>query len=200
MSICSDTNTCIAFAALSVSVFAIGLSLYEGHQFRKHNILSVKPHLSFAWNKHNNKIDVHIKNNGLGSAIIKSFNVSFDKGRTTHSRFEDAVKTVDFTHKYITHFSLYKDESIAHGQSQTLLDVEFADVSEKIQSNLFSKLIIEIVYESMYGEKSSITLKDDIIIMSKIEPQFNLNEYLDGLRNSKSERCGDERRQKTQKT
>ena len=77
----------------SIALFALLLTFYQSYLTRKHNRLSVKPHLTvFSEFEYSNKIftwNVTLTNCGLGPAIIDSYRVATDQFSTTSG---DSIK------------------------------------------------------------------------------------------------------------
>ena len=74
------------FNATNISVFiALIVAIFSGYQallLRKHNRLSVRPHIT-TWVRHTEVAGKHylrlfLENNGLGPAIIKEFTLKYD--------------------------------------------------------------------------------------------------------------------------
>jgi len=71
-----------SITALIVSVFAIGLSLWQGFISREHNKLSLAPYLQVSPKLVGGKESgLYIENAGTGTAFIKSVNINVD-GKT----------------------------------------------------------------------------------------------------------------------
>ena len=57
---------------------ALGVALWEGWENRRHNRMSVRPHLSSWMDSTNGRYRLIIKNDGLGPALIREFVVTLD--------------------------------------------------------------------------------------------------------------------------
>ena len=70
----------ISALALFIAILALGGTFWQGYLTRRHNILSVKPHLIMSHNfkVSGESIKFNISNNGVGPAFITSFSVEID--------------------------------------------------------------------------------------------------------------------------
>jgi hypothetical protein len=62
-------------ATMTISICALGLSIWNGYQTRYHNKLAVKPYLKFVTVRHEGLFEFKLCNKGLGPAEIESFDV-----------------------------------------------------------------------------------------------------------------------------
>src|SRR3989338_4510805 len=68
------------FSSAVVAVCALGLTVWQAAITRRHNRLSVTPHLT-TWTQFEQatgRYSIEILNNGIGPALIKSFSVQVD--------------------------------------------------------------------------------------------------------------------------
>ena len=67
-------------AGETIAFSALGLAIWQGYIARRHNKLSVRPHLTFSstFLDEAPHLTVDIKNNGLGTAIIMGYQVILD--------------------------------------------------------------------------------------------------------------------------
>lgn len=74
----------VALASAFVALCTAAFTAYQAYLSRRHNHLSVRPHLAQSFTKTDVRADgtvpirMRIYNNGLGPAIIKSYKVYFD--------------------------------------------------------------------------------------------------------------------------
>ena len=63
-----------------IALSALGFAIWQGYIARRHNKLSVRPHLTFTSMLLDKEphLTVNIKNNGLGTAIITDYKVILD--------------------------------------------------------------------------------------------------------------------------
>ncbi len=70
----SWTDDVPAIASGLIALLALFTTLYQSHLMRKHNRLSVKPHIAIHSEEDDNIFTITIKNDGLGPATIESLN------------------------------------------------------------------------------------------------------------------------------
>ena len=152
-----STDTWIALASSATALCALGLSLWEGHQNRRHNKLSVRPLLTAEQNFENidneKIIRFELMNAGFGPAIIKDFILSYDgrevskNNRKTYESFLEE-KTKGF--KILNIFSFVPDSSMPQHEK-----CELFSFSCKLDSNpsFMNKLNLRINYQSIYQDE-----------------------------------------------
>jgi len=74
----SLTDRVTAIATVIIAVTALVVSIWQGIETRKHNRLSVRPHLVFFtdFSSQDSELGIFIKNNGVGLAYIKNVEIS----------------------------------------------------------------------------------------------------------------------------
>ena len=112
--------------AVVIAEGALAFTIY--HLTRKHQFLSVKPHIDVDYKFFPNKpLEIRILNNGVGPAFFKDFQILFDKspihGANSEAyekiakKFKEELE-VEFTYEY--NFPL-KNEAMPAGSSEILL-------------------------------------------------------------------------------
>jgi hypothetical protein len=150
-----------ATASLTIALCALLFSAWQGYQTRRHNRLSVSPRLT-TWidsSENQGEHSVELMNNGIGPAVIKSFELAVD-GKDIQGEQEEkiknAVKIIFPTEKYtITAGYLGGGYVMAAKESRTLVSLKFLLGSmpsgEEFKKKL-SRTSLKIKFESMYGE------------------------------------------------
>lgn len=169
-----NVSTIIALCALFVTI-------YEAWSIRRHNKLSVKPHITTFTYRHKNSnkspsgetistgtIVIELLNNGLGPAVIQDFKVLFDNIDTGIKNIEDAetISTRVLKGKIVNHkaFEIFnKDYHFAAKEKKCILQIVFPIL--KTQSfedfvTLISRLSLVINYKSLYGKKFKYDSRD----------------------------------------
>lgn len=151
-----------AIASTVIALCALALSIWQGYLSRKHNRISVRPHLTM-WNHkyHNDGLyAADIVNNGIGPAIIKCFSIKLDGKKIEGKETEPMVKLLQTLLKGFEYDSrqsfLSPGYAMAANETRQLVKIRFK--GEKKPSPIFieesfKKADIYIEYESMYGEK-----------------------------------------------
>lgn len=148
----------IALSAILVAVFSLFVTIWESHQSRKHNRLSVKPFLGIGMDI-NEKVEFTLSNQGIGPAVIKEFSVYFNGNLISKNPRVDIYKELleGREGKYIFHIP-FEGACIKEGESKTLLSVFYDDsnINNKAIKELSNNFAFKVVYTSIYGEKHTI--------------------------------------------
>ncbi|MCJ8296714.1 MAG: hypothetical protein MJK15_20150 [Colwellia sp.] len=151
-------------AALALS--AILLATWEGVENRKHNRLSVLPHVEVSkdFDMATHQFNMHVDSTGLGPAVINGFYTFFD-GKLVHS---DESHNIWITIKLglmEEGLHIYSDSSVSAGEflqpgdSKTL--IKLAGQAGQFELDNFRKNISRIgmllCYCSVYGDNCSNT-------------------------------------------
>ena len=148
-----------------IAACALSLTIWQAIVQRKHNRISVRPHLTRAtdtsWNNGDACLKVSIKNNGLGPAIIKDFKVFY---QNTECEPEAAIKkALGELEKNCQFGTMGEDSALAQGESKTLLSVRFK-TQHPSHIELVRKKVdtmdLYISYKSAYGEAWEIDTRN----------------------------------------
>lgn len=153
-----------AVAGLSSAVIALcalGLTVWQAHMARRHNILSVTPHLT-TWrhsDRTHNVFSVELLNNGIGPALIRSFQVQVDghvMGGEGYEPIEKALKIIFSQYQYSSYQSFVsRGYAMSPKEARPLVTIQFSGEKlpqpEEIE-HATKRVRILIEYSSMYGE------------------------------------------------
>tara|TARA_R110002051_G_scaffold181774_1_gene251293 strand:+ start:66439 stop:66885 length:447 start_codon:yes stop_codon:yes gene_type:complete len=132
----------VSYAAMFTAFMALIVSIYEGYEIRKHNRLSVRPHLITEINiKGVRQESIIIKNGGLGPAIIKEFEI-FANGKKMKF-WNDAMNEIKLT-KFSSLTNLAEGDVIKSGERLPIV------VLDTIIDNF--NLSFNLKFKSMYDE------------------------------------------------
>ncbi|ELE5026058.1 hypothetical protein RDG65_001326 [Vibrio fluvialis] len=158
------SNISIADIASSIiALCALIFAIWQGLKQRKHDRLSVKPHIDiFEERNHldeNVSFALELQNNGLGPAIIKSHKVykreDEDDEYVEVEDFENDLKKV-FEIENIDTTEWHKDVGLSANTKHKYLAFNIksndAEAREQVRTAMYLRYKIEIEYESMYGE------------------------------------------------
>lgn len=145
-----------------IALCALAFSIWQGMQTRKHNKLSVRPHLTTWTNndERNGFYKLELINNGLGPALIEKFLIKMD-GKVISEQglvpMENMFNTI-FTNldpEQTLGSYLAKDHSMAAKDKYTILNIQFLQPfpSRKVVAQALTRLNFEITYRSFYGEQ-----------------------------------------------
>ena len=152
-------------AGTIIALCAVGLTLYQAKASRKHNELSVKPHLSLSNNisGQDSSISSEITNNGLGPAEIISYRFMLDNEdldpshintpyTLAQSLFNSNLSTCSISCGGFEPGLLFpanKSKLIFKADLTISMATTLVDEWERIRG----RLSIVIEYQSLYGEK-----------------------------------------------
>jgi len=167
----------IEWPAIAVIIASVA-ALFSGYQAllsRKHNRLSVKPHLTTSRygvsDKDKYTLTFCLENNGLGPAIIFDYNVFFDDKKIgdnyNNKDLQLAIETKIQNQKNIrnnTIMTLGLESAFPSGRKETLLAIHVdktLNFDEELYQKFLDRFDLEIIYKSIYNEKFSLSTKDD---------------------------------------
>lgn len=177
-----DKNLFISFLALLTSSFAVYISYLTYRIQRKHNINSIKPYLIIHPFDYEDCIKLELKNQGLGVAIIKSFEVFKDTVKKENI-FKWLPEKLPSGINYEDYFlGGINDFPISSNNLLNILEVKF-DNSKKEQiflrnhiRKILSHLSIKIEYKDIY--ENVFFLEQNLEIFSRTDNEnSNKNNY-----------------------
>lgn len=150
------------FSSVVIAVCALGLTVWQAAITRRHNRLSVTPHLT-TWTQSEQvtgRYSVEILNNGIGPALIKSFSVQVDGqpiGGEGPEPIEKALKVLFPQYSFRSSQAyMARGYMMSAKEARSLVAVEFFGERFPRQEEVDhamkrTRLLIE--YESIYGDK-----------------------------------------------
>lgn len=152
--------------SLSIALCALILTGYGLFATRRHNRLSVTPHLSGYSNTLTTNeglvFSYDISNNGIGPARIKRFTL-FKQGKPFPSGNGDYVESLirehfgdQFKYQITYSFNFGTDASFKSGDTRRIIEILFPAVKSQDKEKvfkIFEGLDLCIEYESLYGQK-----------------------------------------------
>ncbi len=160
-----DTNIIIAIASVFIAVCALGVTVWQGMETRKHNKNSIRPLLNVSW--YENRLDTggdnmlcgecKISNRGFGLAIVKSF-ILFYEGKEVARNNNDAY--CEFLIDLLKDFggvrvSWVGVSAILKAEEEKSL-WKFVYNSENDSIDFIHKLSLLVEYESIYQDETFI--------------------------------------------
>lgn len=145
-------------AAEIIALCALFFTAYQAIIQRRHNILSVKPHITTFTHRNKTKtagqLQLQLMNNGLGPAFIDRFQVYLAGERCEANAAVNSVLGDLSKNSSIT--TLGDDYAMRPDEIRSLLVVTFPIASDEqfdtVEQKL-NKLDLEVHYSSAYGEK-----------------------------------------------
>jgi hypothetical protein len=155
-------QTITGISSAVIALCALALTVCQAWTTRRHNRLSVKPHLD-TWSDSdevNNNYTVKLLNNGIGPAVIKSFEIQVDGQPVVGEGVEPVKKTLKILfpeYQYDSHQSYVAPGYVmAAKEAHDLASVTFRGQKvprpEEVR-NAIKKARLLIHYESFYGDK-----------------------------------------------
>ena len=170
--------------SLTCLIAALGLvaTLHHSYAARKHNRLSVRPHLIFNSQFNSGVLSGHqtftlkVKNVGLGPAIIEKYIISFEGTNelNAHTVFEQLLKMVNNNtpahgKAHCKSGFLYPEHAVDKGEEQTLIEISLPTEGRsfmqgrEIAKKLVKLINSEIRYKCHYGTKFNVSkMSDDL--------------------------------------
>lgn len=148
-------------AANIIALSAVAVVTYQAWLTRKHNRLSVRPHLQTYIDRQDGegvfKYELHLRNNGLGPAVIKKWTVYLDgieqplpTPKDVQGFFEGLIpKYTNLATRFIG-----KNDVMRSNDSQALLVIKMLpfDTDKAALEERLERLALVVEYTSMYGE------------------------------------------------
>ena len=153
----------VAISAAIIALCALAVSIWQAYLGRKHNRLSARPLLEFYCSSTADKgISATVKNCGPGPAIINSTWITYNKtkynvsDRTSFQRLVNAWYDNGAPESMFYAASPHSKAIVGPGDSFDIMrvtDTKDMNMAIRFFSSAFRDTIIEIGYESLYGEK-----------------------------------------------
>lgn len=150
----------LSIIATTIALAAATTTIWQGVLTRSHNRLSVKPILRITRvTVKGTNVKILLKNTGFGPAIINSVkyivdgNVVEEKNSFTPGNL--ALSKIGVIDSIFIEYKFLAQESLSVGEEQALFkSLDAINEDEKIARIIkgFDRLMIEIEYESIYGE------------------------------------------------
>lgn len=144
-----------AWLAVFISALALGTTFWQAHLSRKHNKLSVRPHLAghASWNDEG-VYSLVLRNDGLGPAIITGARVFREGCLLPGEGPELVVKAFDNLPrcKLLGHEFFYLEHVVPAGKEIEICTVQFDAGIKDFDEYLSGLLLLELDYKSAYNE------------------------------------------------
>jgi len=152
-------------SSIFIAVCALFISVWHGIVARKHNRLSVRPHLTSWTDDHLNTKGLfryRVMNNGLGPALIEKIVLKVD-GNEVIGEGDELIKNaleILLPGRIYTYHSYYaffkKGYSMLPKENVVVAEVQFNPIfpnPKKFGERLEKQATLEITYKSFYGER-----------------------------------------------
>jgi hypothetical protein len=153
------------FSTAVIALCAFFLTIWQVFVTRRHNKLSVTPHLT-TWSysdKVNNRYIVELLNNGIGPALINSFQIQVDGQPIIGNASETIEKALKILFPHYQYFSsqsyVARGYMMAAKEVRNLVTIQFLGdtlPSPEEVDHASNRVRLLIEYESIYREKSTL--------------------------------------------
>ena len=150
----------VSCSSAFIAILALGVAVWQGHLMRRHNRLSLRPHLTFRETisaTNNPQFVLELQNNGIGPAIVGDFHILLDGKRETDFEAQTWLALLDLVglHGQAQGAACGRGEFLAAGQSLRLVKYDsrpnLADIGALRKA--LQRLTVHIKYHSVYGDK-----------------------------------------------
>lgn len=150
-----------------IALCALGLTVYQASIARRHNRLSVRPHLArFTYRDitpGRGVLAVRLLNKGIGPAFIKSFQILLDGVPITDP--DEALSTVLAGRKYNLHVTTLGDDyAMSAGEEKDLLilvlPLKGGETLEQVEEQI-DRFDLVVKYNSAYKELGTLDTRID---------------------------------------
>jgi hypothetical protein len=157
-----DWSVFTGISSAVIALCALALSIWQGILAKKHNRLSVRPHLTTRTHSDAEKglYVVDLINNGIGPAIIEEFTVKVDGKRISGDGAEMMEKALRIVFQNLSYRSqqsyLGMGYVMAPKEQCTVFAVQFTGQplpSKEFVEHAMNRGDLEISYKSFYDEK-----------------------------------------------
>ena len=155
----------LSISAMIIAIASITVSIWEGYTMREHYHLSLSPRLDWVFSSANNQTGFVITNKGLGPAIVTSRHIYIDGEKIDESKMKFpyiiAQKLFDNKMLHSAH-TLDIESVIDEGEDIVLYSIHNNnnELFHQWKEELRDRVVFEINYESLYGEKYNIKTGD----------------------------------------
>lgn len=157
----SWTGDIPAIASGAIALCALGTSLYQAHLSRKHNKLSVLPHMAVHCIEDEDTYRITLRNDGLGPATITKFNILCKKNNTpiegeADSLIVNAIGKVP--HCQPLEIEAFSTPFVIPSNKEVILVTIKFDANEiaNIDKHIEELLELQVTYQSIYKENFSL--------------------------------------------
>ncbi len=153
----------IAVSAASIALLAMGATFWQAWLARRHNRLSVRPHLDYVLDQYPDKpVTLIVVNNGLGPAIVRQMSIAMQGA--TYPLVDSVMPNPVFEElrrrDLRADYSIVSPNSpIAAGGRVTILTFPGTGGDPVVHNravDFMTRFGFSLEYQSMYGEKFSL--------------------------------------------
>ena len=162
-----NADTIIAICSVVIAVAVVAVTIWQSWVMRKHNRLSVKPHLNFeikCLDAGQPRFSIILRNIGLGPAIIKNFSLLVDNKQVCNPNNKERInifKNLQINVPYHTFRNIENGSGIGPNDVKTIISLNTEESSTTLVLKM-ERIDIHIEYESIYKESFRIELNSHL--------------------------------------
>jgi hypothetical protein len=151
-------QTITAISAVIVALASLFVSIWTSIASRKHQRLSVTPHLRLDYfYDFDEPTNLTLMNNGLGTALIRDFTVLVDGVALSgigHLQIGQAIETIGMSGRFKVS-APNPEDALSAGEKLVLLSIPPTSPprDRHILQGQLSRIVFRINYDSMYGDR-----------------------------------------------
>ena len=155
----ADTITIIA--TISIAVIALLVSIWQGLVTRRHNRLSVTPHIDISLQKYRERFGFLMDNTGVGPAVIEWFSIRIDDKEIPYESgsggWKEACTNIGIDNLNISYAFYKAGDFMKSGTSFWALRWDDSGTASEEQlksvADRFQHIHLSIGYRSVYGDR-----------------------------------------------
>lgn len=152
-----SSDTIVSLAAIVIAIASIVVTVWQGMESRRHNRLSVRPKLEIIFESGHDSFGYVLMNNGLGPATITGKELFIDGKQMQEAGFsgyDELLEKLGMKNRKVTYTGIYPGKTIKTNERQDIFRFYRTekDDLETLLPKIYSRVKIEIKYQSMYGE------------------------------------------------
>ena len=155
-----------SIASVIIALTAVIFSLLQSRKTDKHNRLMVTPHISSITHVNSEKgiTAITLENNGLGPALINDFSIHIDNIAVKGNDIvEESLKRLlkDLPINEWGHESITTNSFLPAGGKIEVVTIVSSKISpEEVIQKLDSRILLQIDYRSIYGDRFTFNSDD----------------------------------------
>ena len=152
-----------------IACSALFVAVQQAYLTRRHNRLSVKPHLTIDTKVEQTSFAVNLVNNGLGPAIIKDFKIELNEicaSNKNSQELEVILEALFPANSSITNNSTHISTVatgyiMAQNKPKEILRAGFREKDRSEVMKMLTKLKFTVTYESFYGDPGKFSTEEN---------------------------------------
>jgi hypothetical protein len=153
-----DADRILSVSAIVIALTSVAVSIWEGHETRLHNRLSVRPRIGINGDVENTTFGLVLENNGLGPAVVRDYVLLLDGKPFEKKGFgglDVLLDSLGLGGRLAAKGPIGPGSTVPAGGRENLfyLKREPSDDLMAVISEMEKRLRVQVRYASMYGER-----------------------------------------------